>query len=72
MSEKICSIALDYAFNTLGLRRVSGAMEENIAMCKCFERIGFRKIGVERENVTLEGQYCNHVLFDILKSEWKV
>lgn len=70
LSERICSIALDYAFNVLGLRRMSaGCYEDNIAMCKCFERIGFKKIGVERENVTLEGKYCNHVLYDILKSE---
>jgi Acetyltransferases, including N-acetylases of ribosomal proteins len=72
LSEKICRVGLEYAFNVLGLRRMSaGCYEKNIAMCRCFERIGFKKIGVERENVSLGGMLCNHVLYDILKSEYK-
>ena len=72
LSEKICRMGLEYAFLTLGLRRMSaGCYEKNIPMCRCFERIGFRKIGIERESVTLDGEYCNHVLYDILRSDWE-
>lgn len=72
LSEKICKMGLEYAFRILGLRRMScGCYEDNIAMCRCFERIGFKKIGVERENVMLEGKFRNHVLYDLLKSEWE-
>lgn len=72
LSENICQMGLEYAFHTLGLRRMSaGCYEKNIAMCKCFERIGFKKIGVERENVTLNGEFCNHVLYDMLRKEWE-
>lgn len=72
LSEKICRAGIDYAFHILGLRRMScGCYEKNIAMCKCFERIGFHKIGVERQNVIFEGEYCNHVLYDLLKCEWE-
>lgn len=71
LSEKICRMGLEYAFNILGLRRMSaGCYEKNIAMCRCFERIGFNKIGIERESLSLEGELCNHVLYDILKSEY--
>ena len=62
LSEKICQVGLNYAFNVLGLRRISaGCYENNIAMCKCFERVGFKRIGVEREVVLLEDRLCNHV-----------
>lgn len=72
LSEKICRMALDYAFNILGLNRISaGCYEKNIAMCRCFERVGFSKIGIERQNVSLDGELCNHVLYDILRSELK-
>lgn len=55
-----------------GLNRISaGCYEKNIAMCRCFERIGFHKIGIERQNVSLDGELCNHVLYDILKSDFK-
>lgn len=71
LSEKICRIGLDYAFNILGLNRVSaGCYEKNIAMCRCFERVGFNKIGIERQNVLFDGERCNHVLYDILKFEF--
>ncbi|MBE5899960.1 MAG: GNAT family N-acetyltransferase [Lachnospiraceae bacterium] len=72
LSEKICKMGLEYAFHILGLRRMScGCYEKNIPMCRCFEKIGFKKIGVERENVTFEGEYCNHVLYDMLRTEWE-
>jgi len=72
LSEKICKMGLEYAFNVLGLRRMSaGCYEKNIAMCKCFENVGFKLVGIERENVSLGGVLCNHVLYDILKSEFK-
>lgn len=72
LSTKILKTALPYCFNNLGLRRLSGgALSNNIAMCKCFERVGFQKEGVLRKALYENGSYCDHILYGLLRDEYK-
>lgn len=66
------SVACKYAFSVLSLRKLTGgAPETNVAMCKCFERLGFRQEGRLSEQLLINGEYCDHILFGLLKNHYK-
>ncbi len=72
-STKIVKLGIDYAFNVLNLRRLTGGcFSKNIAMCKCFESCGFIKEGILREALILDGLYCDHVCYGLLKKDIKI
>jgi RimJ/RimL family protein N-acetyltransferase len=69
-SKDIMHCALKYAFGALSLRRLTGGTSgTNIAMQKCFESLGFRKEGVLRSQLLINGEYADHILYGILKDE---
>lgn len=69
-SSKIIKLGINYAFNILNLRRLTGGCySENVAMCRCFERCDFKKEGILREALILEGTYCDHVYYGLLKKD---
>jgi RimJ/RimL family protein N-acetyltransferase len=62
---------LDYAFGTLNLNRVwLQVYASNAPAIRVYEKTGFRKEGVQREQHFLEGRYEDGVLMGILRSEW--
>jgi RimJ/RimL family protein N-acetyltransferase len=66
------SVACKYAFSTLSLRKLAGGTPEtNVAMCKCFERVGFQQEGRLRKHLLINGDYYDHVLFGLLKNQYK-
>jgi RimJ/RimL family protein N-acetyltransferase len=72
LSRKIMLLGVDYAFGILGLRRLIGqCYADNISMCKCFESCGFRLEGREIEARSFEGRYVDHVLYGLLRKEYK-
>ena len=63
--------ACKYAFDTLSLRRLTGGTgASNIAMRKCFGRIGFQEEGCLRRHLLIRGAYEDHILFGLLKEEF--
>lgn len=63
-------LACDYAFNTLSLRRLTGGTAaSNVAMQKCFTRLGFNQEGCLRKHLLLRGAYEDHLLFGLLKDD---
>lgn len=65
------STACGYAFKYFGMRKLTGGtLAANVAMCKCFERIGFREEGIRRKQNFFEGEYVNHILYGIFKKEF--
>ena len=67
-------VMLDYAFspNGLGLHKIwLIVFEGNERSLRTYERIGFIREGVLREEYYHEGQYHNMVRMSILASEWK-
>ena len=63
---------LDYAFNSLKIRKVSGgAVQHNIGSLFNFKKLGFAKEGhLRKHNLTNEGP-SDVLVFGIFKDEWE-
>jgi RimJ/RimL family protein N-acetyltransferase len=62
---------VDFAFKQLNLNRVFlNVMEENHKAIHIYEKCGFSKEGVLRENIYKNGQYKNQVVMSILINEY--
>jgi [ribosomal protein S5]-alanine N-acetyltransferase len=59
-----------YAFDELTLHRIeAGVMPKNPASMRVLEKVGFRKEGLARKNVNINGQWEDHWTFAILSGE---
>ncbi len=62
---------LDYAFTTLGLRRVySSHIAGNDASGRVMQKLGMTREGVQRRHVERWGEFHDIVLYGILREEW--
>ena len=60
-----------YAFTKLKLRKLTGGcFMTNVAMVKCFEKLGFVREGVRRKQNLLDGVYVDHVIYGLLKESY--
>ena len=65
-------MAVDYAFGTLNLNRVElQVLENNTAGIRVYEKVGFRREGVLRQHIHVDGAYVNTLVMGILRSEWQ-
>jgi [ribosomal protein S5]-alanine N-acetyltransferase len=65
-------VACKYAFSVLSLRKLTGGTPEtNVAMCKCFEHIGFQQEGRLRKQLLINGEYYDHIFFGLLKDYYR-
>jgi RimJ/RimL family protein N-acetyltransferase len=63
---------LRYLFQELAMNRVYLiADERNARALHCYEKLGFKKEGVLRQNRYKNGAYTNDVMMSLLKDEWK-
>ncbi len=68
---EVMKLALDYCFNTLDLHRVElWVFEFNTRAIRCYEKVGFKREGVKREDSYKNGKYCNSLVMGILRDEW--
>lgn len=71
ISSRVYRVLLAYAFTKLELNRVSGGCnEKNVAMVKTFGRVGYRTEGRLRQADRIDGEYCDHLYFGILRDEF--
>ncbi len=69
---KSCKTLFDYAFGSLGLNRVEiRCAVENSRSRSIPERLGLKEEGVIREAEWLYDHYVDHVVYSMLRSEWK-
>lgn len=62
---------LRFAFGTLGLRRVWLVVDaENERAIRSYERVGFRREGLLREERMVKGRLADAVIMAILQREW--
>jgi ribosomal-protein-serine acetyltransferase len=72
LCRKACSRLIDYAFDDLGLNRVSlAAAVGNRRSRALAERLGFTLEGVLREAEWLYDHYVDHAMYGLLRREWK-
>lgn len=71
IAKDAVATACDYAFTHLSLRKLTGGTAAtNVAMCRCFERVGFQREARLRGNLLMSGEYVDHILFGLFKSEF--
>ncbi|NMO20269.1 GNAT family N-acetyltransferase [Pyxidicoccus fallax] len=64
-------LMLDYGFGTLNLNRVwLQVFGHHASAQRVYEKAGFRREGIQREQHFVEGRYTDGVLMGILRAEW--
>jgi RimJ/RimL family protein N-acetyltransferase len=65
-------LLINYGFQQLNLHRISsGAFAFNERSLKLHKKVGFREEGRMRQATFKNGQYHDHVMFGILREEWR-
>jgi [ribosomal protein S5]-alanine N-acetyltransferase len=64
-------LVVRYAFETLNLNRVwLQAFEYNPSGLRAYEKVGFRREGVLRQDCYREGRYWDTIIMGILRADW--
>ncbi len=64
-------LALDYAFNIMGLKSVYlRVMEYNKRAIRCYEKVGFKHVGRLRSHIFRGGRWWDVLIMDILNEEF--
>lgn len=72
VAAEACRLLLDHAFETLGLNRVYLYTEtENKSAQRLFERLGFQREGLLREDVISNGRCADRYVYGLLRSEYE-
>ena len=70
--KKLCTHAIQYAFNDLGLNRVmANYMPRNTRSEKLLESLGFETEGLARRYLCINGKWEDHVLASLLNPNYK-
>jgi RimJ/RimL family protein N-acetyltransferase len=65
------ALLVRYAFETLNLNRVwLHVYEHNPRAVRCYEKAGFQREGVLRQDTFRDGRYWNTFVMSILREEW--
>ena len=63
---------LNFAFYKLKLSKISGRVDtDNKASIKLFKKFGFRKVGVMKSDVIVNGEWKDVYLWELLKENYK-
>lgn len=66
------NLLLDFAFNYLNINSVSlTLLAVNDRARRCYEKVGFKEFGRQRQSRFVNGKYYDTIHMDILKSEFK-
>lgn len=69
---EITRLIIEFAFHRLNLHKVWLTVDaDNLAGIRCYEKVGFRKDGVLRDEVFRNGVYDDRILMSILRQEFK-
>jgi RimJ/RimL family protein N-acetyltransferase len=64
-------ILLEYAFNSLGLRKIeSSVYSTNPRSRRCLEKCGYREEGVRKAAILKRGEYIDVTLMAVFREEW--
>lgn len=69
--KEVTQAMVDHAFGTLNMNRLALFIYDfNERAIRCYEKVGFRREGVLREEHYRDGRYCNTLVMSVLRSEW--
>lgn len=70
MTEAATAV-VKYAFETIGLHKVTvGCLVENDASRRVIEKLGFRYIGRQEDDVWRDGHWRSHLRYELTAPEW--
>jgi RimJ/RimL family protein N-acetyltransferase len=65
-------LVVGYAFGELGLNRVElTTAEDNIRAIRCYEKVGFVREGLKRQDRLYGEEFGNTLMMSILREEWQ-
>jgi diamine N-acetyltransferase len=71
LGAEVTRAIVDHAFGALNLNRVAlFVYEYNARGIRCYEKVGFRKEGVLRQEHFHDGRYWDTIVMSMLRSEW--
>lgn len=71
IGTEAATLAVDWAFKRLNAHRVwLGVNSENAGAVKCYEKVGFKREGVLREDIFCMGRYMDVIRMAVLENEW--
>lgn len=72
IAKEASRLILEYGFEELGLNRIYLFTEvENVAAQKLFERVGFVREGVIRQDIISHGKYVDRIAYRFLREDWE-
>ena len=64
-------LLIDFAFNTMNLLSLElKVFTNNKRAISCYEKLGFKKVGVRRKADFVDGEYLDDLVMDLLIEEW--
>ena len=70
IGEEVCRLTLQYAFNTLNIRKVLLAVySNNPAAIRLYEKLGFVHEGKLRQHLFCQGEYIDKLYMGLFKNE---
>lgn len=71
VAKEASKLILNYGFENLGLNRIYLFTEaENVSAQKLFERVGFVREGIIRQDIFSHGKYADRVAYGFLREDW--
>jgi len=65
-------LLIDFAFNTMNFLSLElKVFTNNKRAISCYEKLGFKKVGVRRKADFVDGKYLDDLVMDLLIEEWK-
>lgn len=60
-----------FAFETLGLHKVTiGCFEQNVGSRRVIEKLGFRRVGRQEDDVWRDGAWHSHLRYELTAAQW--
>ncbi len=71
VAKEASRLILQYGLEVLGLNRIYLFTEvENVSAQKLFERVGFVREGLIRQDIVSHGKFVDRIVYGFLKEEW--
>ena len=73
IGTELTKLLIEYGFNELNFHKITAeALSANKSSQRCLEKNGFKYEGTLKEDMFVDGEYIDILLYGILKKQWNV